>query len=265
MRQAGTLTGRFSYRNPNLQNIPAEDDEEDMVRDNLIRRCFVPPAGHKLVSIDFAAQEYRIMLAYAGQWDLIAKVNAGLDLHQATADMIGITRKHAKSVAFATLYGSGPAKLAEMLGIQEYQAAELRRRYLGALPLVASLIAQIKSTSKTRGHIYNWAGRKLHLPGGLTENAYAMPNHLIQSSGADICKRAMVEIDKEFGARANMFMQVHDSLNFYIPESELDMIPRLAEIMESMWPIKNNMAMKVDVKLSGKSMAAKDMEKYARL
>ena len=75
----------------------------------------------------------------------------------------------------------------------------------------------------------------------------------------------MVEIDKEFGARANMFMQVHDSLNFYIPESELDMIPRLAEIMESVWPVKHNMAMKVDVKLSGKSMAAKDMEKYARL
>ncbi len=265
MRQAGTLTGRFSYRSPNLQNIPAEDDASDLQRENLIRRCFIPPKNHKLVSIDYSAQEYRIMLAYAGQYDMIAKVNQGLDLHQATADMIRITRKQAKTVAFATLYGSGAGKLSEMLDIPLYEAMELKRKYLGALPMVAHLIGKVKTMATTRGYIYNWAGRKLHLPGGLQEHSYAMPNHLIQSSGADICKRAMVEIDREFGSSVNMFMQVHDSLNFYLPDDQLDTIPKITEIMESAWPVKNNMPMKVDVKISGKSMAHKDMEKYARL
>ena len=260
MRQAGTTTGRFSYREPNLQNLPAEDSEEESTQTNLIRRCIIPPPGHTLASLDFKSQEYKIMLAYADQRDIIEKVNKGVDVHQATAEMVGVTRKVAKTLNFAILYGAGPEKIAGMLGIPFDDAYHLRNKYLSRLPMVKHFINKVRSTGQARGHIYNWMGRKLHLPGGIRANSYALPNHLIQSSGADICKVAMVRVwERIKNTDVRMFIQVHDSLGFYIPNGELGILSEIKEIMEEAWQEKNGIKMEVDVKVSEKSFASPDM------
>lgn len=262
MRQAGTKTGRFSYRDPNLQNIPKEDDPSDLVRPNLVRRCFKPDRDHILVSMDYSQQEYRLMLAYARQQDLIDKVMTGMDLHEATAQVVRITRKQAKTLNFAILYGAGDDKLAWMLSISIQEASLLRKRYFMALPMVLHLISQVKRTVTSRGHVYNWFGRKLHLPGNLAKGAYAVPNHLIQGGGADICKKAMVDVHPEIkGAGIRMQKQVHDQLLFQVPKDQIDKLPRVKEIMESVFPEKNGMRMKVDVSWSNKSFAEADMKK----
>jgi DNA polymerase-1 len=262
MRQAGTKTGRFSYRDPNLQNIPKEDDKDDLTRPNLVRRCFVPEKDHVLVSMDYSQQEYRLMLAYADQRDLIEQVMAGVDLHEATARLVGITRKQAKTLNFAILYGAGDDKLAWMLGITKQEASLLRKRYFMALPMVLHLISQVKRTVASRGHVYNWYGRKLCLPGNVAAGAYAVPNHLIQGGGADICKVAMVQVAPEIkGTGIRMQKQVHDQLLFQVPKDQFDKLPRIKEIMEGVFPEKNGMRMKVDVSWSDKSFAEADMKK----
>lgn len=262
MRQAGTTTGRFSYRDPNLQNIPKEDSQEDLTKANLIRRCFVPEPGHILMSIDFSQQEYRLMLAYAGQMDVIQDVMGGADLHEATARRVGVARSRAKTINFAVLYGSGNDNLAAMLGISVHEAAILRNKYYCAMPRVLNLISKIKRTVLSEGYVTNWLGRRLHLPGGLSSMSYAVPNHLIQGGGADICKRAMVEVAPALaGTGIKMTKQVHDQLVFQVPKCQVDKMLGIPKIMEEVFPEKNGMRMKADMSWSDRSFAEADMKK----
>lgn len=87
VNQSGTRTGRFSMSNPNLQQTP----------DSEVRKCFVAPKDYLLASLDYKSQEYRMMLDYAEQMDLIEEVKGGLDVHEATAKLLGISRREAKT------------------------------------------------------------------------------------------------------------------------------------------------------------------------
>src|SRR5690606_20649050 len=104
LNQGGTTTGRFSSNNPNMQNCPKEDEEGDKEKPFLIRSCFIPRPDHYYVPIDFDQQEYRLMLDYAGERQLIDMVLSGMDVHNATAEMLGSTRKRAKTLNFAIIY-----------------------------------------------------------------------------------------------------------------------------------------------------------------
>lgn len=259
IRQAGTTTGRFSYREPNLQNVPKEEDSTDPF---VVRGCFVPRPGNVFVSMDYKQQEYRLMLAYANHKKLIAEVMAGADVHQATADLVGISRKHAKTLNFAILYGAGAAKIAAMLGVSLQEAASLKNQYFNKLLEVEKFIHDVTRIGAARGHIYNWAGRKLCI--NRRDFAYTLPNHLIQGGGADICKKAMVEAfeflrDKD----AKMVLQIHDAIVFEMPEEQVQhLAPKLKQIMIDVFPPKNGMYMDVDVTVSKKSLAERDMEPW---
>jgi DNA polymerase-1 len=117
--QAGTTTGRFSSRDPNLQNLTNPDkygDEEE--RDSAkypVRRAFIPRPGFFFAMLDYSQIEYRVMLDVAKANALINEILAGLDVHGATSKLANVTRKHAKTVNFLTLYGGGVAKLANDL------------------------------------------------------------------------------------------------------------------------------------------------------
>lgn len=253
MWQGGTRTGRFSYSDPNLQQVPKEDG------DMPIRRAIVPRDGHCFVSMDYSQQEYRLMLAYANESELITKVMAGADLHQATADMVGVTRKQAKTLNFALLYGAGADKVAQMLGISVPEAKLLIARYFSRLPRVERFIKEVTATFKTRGYLYTWAGRKLQLSD--PEFAYKGPNALIQGGGADICKIAMTKV----AWTRCPILSIHDQLVFEMPltngQPDWSKVRELKEIMETVFPMKNGMAMKVDVSWSTVSLAEEDLLK----
>lgn len=258
MRQAGTTTGRFSYREPNLQNVPKEDDAEDADKAYVVRGCLVPSPGNIFVSLDYSQQEYRLMLSYANEQGLIGLVMAGADLHQATADMVGITRRQAKTLNFAILYGAGPDKIGAMLGISKYEASLLRDRYYSKLPRVEAFISQAIRTGRSRGHLYNWFGRKLRSSG--RDFAYKLPNHLIQGGGADTCKKAMADIDALLtSGDYPMILQVHDDLTFDMHPSQLEVVDKIKGVMDNVFPMKNGMTLTVNVEASTKSLAARDM------
>jgi DNA polymerase-1 len=235
LNQAGTVTGRFSSSNPNLQNIP-KDDEGPYP----IRGAFVPREGFKLVSIDYDQQEYRLMLDYAGERGLIDAVLGGEDVHSATARLLNIPRRYAKTVNFALLYGTGTKKLAGMLGIPESEAQSLKKLYFDRLPKVKQFIQDVVRTGETRGYIENWLGRKYWC--GDFKYSYKLPNWLIQGGGADVIKVAMVQLHEHLKPyNTKMILQVHDELLFEIPEHEMMIINPLKDVMAEVYKPKNGM------------------------
>lgn len=241
---AGTTTGRFTSSEPNFQNIT--NDEENKEEHFAIRKAIRPPdPDYCIVSMDYKQQEYCLMLDYAGEMDLIAEVKAGKDIHQATADLMGVTRKYAKTLNFMLLYGGGVKTLAEALGVSEEEARRLKALYFSKLPKVEKLIEQIISITKIRGYVFNWAGRRYFCDD--RENAYRFPNRVIQGGGADIMKRAMNACQKILeGKKSYIFLTVHDELNFYIHKDELDLVEHLKAAMEAAYTHRH-LPLKVDV------------------
>ncbi len=186
MRQAGTRTGRFSYRDPNLQNIPSDDKDSEIVDDSPypIRRAFVPREGYLFLSIDYKQMEFRMMLDEAGQTELINKIKEGHDPHDATAELTKLSRKAAKNLNFGLLYGMGIIKLAfsilkmtpeqkrclkiyeghqekKTLGLMNeaeknvalpiiQEMKEFKQKYFQGLPMVENFIMQCSGAVKIR-------------------------------------------------------------------------------------------------------------------
>lgn len=114
IRQAGAKTGRISIADPSLQNL-SKRAESDNKTGFLVRRAFIPRPGFFFLMADFDQMEYRLMLDYANEGDVIRAVKGGLDVHQATANLMGVDRESAKTINFMLLYGGGIAKLAQTL------------------------------------------------------------------------------------------------------------------------------------------------------
>jgi len=225
-KQAGTATGRLSCANPNLQNLNKTNDTGD----HPVRRCFIPRDGFILAMLDYDQMEYRLMLDYAGQEDVINEVLGGLDVHAATAKLMGVPRETAKTINFMLLYGGGSKKLATSLKIGVRKASKLRKEYFDKLPKIHKFIKQVTLTAENRGYIRNWLGRKSHFK---RDFCYKAPNYLIQGGCADIVKQAMLtchEFLKDYKSR--IILQVHDELVFEIHKTEQHLLPCLKAIME---------------------------------
>jgi DNA polymerase-1 len=258
IRQAGTETGRFSYRNPNLQNIPKEDEGCEELP-YLVRGSFIPREGHFFYSIDYNQQEFRMMLDWAGEHALIKAINEGADVHQATADLCGISRRQAKTINFGLLYGMGKAKLARGLGVTEREAHDLICTYFAKLPRVKPLISRIARAGQDRGWIFNWFGRRCHISN--SEWAYILPNHFIQGGCADVIKVAMNRIEDHLlyeGRRSSMLIQVHDELLVETPYGEERGVDKIVDIMEKVYKPQNGMRLTCAVEHSFKSWSARD-------
>jgi DNA polymerase-1 len=260
VNQAGTDTGRLSYRDPNLQQVPKEEDFPKGHRQ--VRKCFVPEEDHCLVMIDYDQQEFRLMLDYAGEHSLITSImEHGEDVHQATADMVGITRKSAKTLNFGLLYGMGVEKLAAQLKITVPEARELRSMYFGRLPKVQRFIQDVTNAAKNRGYIKTWTGRKLYFPDA--EFAYKAPNHLIQGGCGDIAKIAMHRCEQNllYTQSSKLLVQVHDELLFKFHRSELDWVESTHKIMEDVYTPYNRMKLTCGVDHSWVSWGKQDEQK----
>ena len=276
----GTVTGRFSSSNPNLQQIPARDPEIK----SLIRGLFVPEEGEKWASFDYASQEPRWLAHYcaslkgANRHEQIGSVinayhEGDADFHQMVADMAGITRKNAKTVNLGIMYGMGVNKLAGVLDIEVNSARELLEEYHEKVPFVKGLANAVQSKAESDGVVRTILGRKCrfdmweprryglhralpleealreHGPKGNIKRAftYKALNRLIQGSSADQTKKAMVDLYKE---NIVPLLTVHDELCFSIEcdeEGNLneDQMREIAIIMENC--INATVPFKVDI------------------
>ena len=257
--QGGTVSGRLSYSNPNLQQIPARNKEFG----DKIRSLFLPEEGKQWGSFDYSQQEPRLVAHYAasindtfqskGAAEFIeAYKNEAADFHQIVADMAGITRTQAKTINLGLFYGMGKNKLARELGIDKDRAEDLLRRYGDRVPFVRGLATEVSSSASKYGFIRTIRGRKCRFdmwePATFGMNkamqyeeakaiygnnirrafTYKALNRLIQGSAADQTKQAMIDCYK---AGFKPLLQIHDELCFSINE-ESD-IKAVKEIMEN--------------------------------
>jgi len=255
----GTVTGRFSSSNPNLQQIPARDPEIKAA----IRGLFIPEEGEKWGSFDYASQEPRLLVHFAASMPdnlrhpmvdtIVEEYHKGdVDLHQMVADMAGISRKEAKTVNLGIMYGMGVGKLANQLSITNDEAKELLETHRQKVPFVKQLASIATQQGSTKGQIRTLLGRKCRfhlweprsfgynkpLPHDQAQAEYGMGirraftykalNKLIQGSAADQTKQAMADCYKE---GLLPLLTVHDELCFSIESDE--QAARIKDIMEN--------------------------------
>ena len=165
----GTITGRFSYANPNLQQIPARNKDLGPK----IRSLFIPEDGCKWGCFDYSQQEPRLVVHYASLYklpsvyDVIDAYNSdsGADFHQTVADMADIPRTQAKTINLGLFYGMGKAKLQAELGVSKEKAEELFSQYHNKVPFVKQLMGKASNRAQERGQIRTLLGRlcRFHL------------------------------------------------------------------------------------------------------
>jgi DNA polymerase I-like protein with 3'-5' exonuclease and polymerase domains len=251
----GTVTGRFSYSNPNLQQIPARNKDLGP----LIRSLFVPESDCEWGCFDYNQQEPRLVVHYASL-DQDASVfnvknayNEGdADFHTIVAKMANIPRLQAKTINLGLFYGMGKAKLQAELGVSKEKAEELFSVYHARVPFVKSLMKSVSNRAQHRGQIRTLLGRlcRFHLwepnsfgmhkalpfneavqehgPGIKRAYTYKALNKLIQGSAADMTKKSMLELYKE-GIIPHI--QIHDELDISVESDK--QAKRIIEIMES--------------------------------
>lgn len=164
----GTVTGRFSYANPNLQQIPARDPDTGP----LIRSLFIPEEGCTWGTFDYSQQEPRLVAHYALRFGLDSATpiseayqeDPKTDFHQIVADMAEIDRKEAKTINLGLFYGMGKAKLQNELNVSKDKADELFNTYHGRVPFVKQLMNQVMSAAQSKGQIKTLLGRRCRFP-----------------------------------------------------------------------------------------------------
>ena len=260
----GTVTGRFSSSNPNLQQIPARDPYIK----KLIRGLFIPEDGSKWGSFDYASQEPRWLVHYCATLtgidrhpqidDVVSLYNKGeADFHQIVADIADIPRKQAKTVNLGLMYGMGKGKLANILDLSVDEATALLNKYNDKVPFLKSISEKTTKKASESGIIRTWLGRKcrfnmyepisyqynkaLPMKEAIAEYGgkgrirraftYKALNRLIQGSSADQTKKAMVDC---YEVGLTPMLTVHDELCFNIQNDK--QIKEIKEIMSNCVP-----------------------------
>jgi len=251
----GTITGRFSYQNPNLQQIPARNKDLGPI----IRRIFIPEKNHTWGCFDYNQQEPRLVVHYALLQHLYgvdeiaeAYKEEKVDFHEIVANMADIPRHQAKTINLGLFYGMGKAKLQAQLGVSKEKAEELLGKYNTEVPFVKQLLKGVMSRAQDCGYIRTLLGRRCrfplweprqfgihkalshdaalaeHGPGIKRAYTYKALNKLIQGSAADMTKKAMIDLHKE-GIIPHI--QVHDELDISVKNDKE--AKHIVKIMES--------------------------------
>ena len=264
----GTVSGRFSYSTPNLQQVPARDP----ILGPMVRGLFIPEKDCAWGAFDYSQQEPRLTVHYAQMLNLNGSESAvreyrdeNADFHQIVADMAGISRKDAKIINLGLSYGMGKAKLLKQLGMNELEAEALFNNYHSRVPFIKELTQTCSRRAENIGHVKTLLGRKCRfnmfeprdkkaIPLRLEEAkekygenlrralTYRAFNRLIQGSAADMTKKAMLDLWNE-GIIPHI--QVHDELDISVENMKETRV--ITEIMENC--VKLALPIKVDSEL----------------
>lgn len=258
--QTLTRTGRLSSISPNLQNIPIRDEYG-----RLVRKAFVPDDHSIILSSDYSQVELRIFTHVSGVDHLREAFIEDKDIHTKTAsDIFGISeelvdrdmRRTAKAVNFGILYGISTFGLSEDLGVKMVEAKGFLDHYLSTYPGIKEYMEQQKKEAYKNGYVKTLMNRRRIIPELQSKNYMVRTqgerialNTPIQGTSADILKKAMVEIYREFNKRnlkSKMLIQVHDELIFNVVlEEEEEVTEIVRDIMENTYQL--SVPLKVDI------------------
>ena len=211
-------TGRMSITNPATQNLPAGDWS--------IRRCFLADEGERIISVDYQAQELRVLAALSHDRVMIDAFKNGDDLHLITAraafgPQIGKDdpeRKYAKTVNFGRIYGGGAGTVAKQTGLDFPTAKRVVEGFDNAYPQVKDFSAKLQLEAAANGFITTPVGRRLPVD---PDRAYSALNYLIQSSSRDVTGAALLRIH-EAGLTPYVRLPIHDEVLASAPAAEAE-------------------------------------------
>lgn len=244
----GTVTGRLSCSNPNMQQIPKRNKKLAKI----VRGLFAAALGQVWGCNDWSQQEYRMFAHYSKDQGVIDMYtdDASTDFHQAVADLTHLPRSRAKQINLGLVFGMGEGKLAKECGLPydvEYvakfkkdvlragpEAKEIFEQYHGKIPGAKRFMRLAANLAKKRGFVRTLFGRRIRFPKGMgTHKAGGL---VFQGSAADLIKQKIYEVDRdrEFHDHGGeLVLTVHDELDWTGPEENGELIgKRVAEIME---------------------------------
>ncbi len=243
--QTITATGRLSSSKPNLQNIPARGEIAEE-----IRAAFVPQKkGDVILAADYSQIELRILAHLSQDQSLGQAFRENKDIHQATADELGISRKAAKAVNFGIVYGISDFGLAKQLGIKRTEAKEYIDRYFEKHTGVKKFIDETIKFARENGYVKTMLGRKRNMldinSPNLNQRLFSERtaiNTPVQGSAADMIKIAMINIHKN----SSLILQVHDELVFECSKEEAPKLKKMVE-KEMIEALRLDVPVKVDI------------------
>jgi len=263
--QTGTVTGRISSSDPNLQNIPIRTDVGREVR-----RAFVAEEGSVLLAADYSQVELRILAHISQDERLLDAFSRGEDIHASTAaTVLGVPieevtpemRRFAKTVNFGITYGMSGYGMAQRTGLSQEESDRFISEYFARYPRVKAYLDETKRKARDVGYVETLLGRRRYFPelqsgSKAHQNVRAAAQRMainapIQGSAADIIKIAMIRLHralKDRGLKSGMTLQVHDELVLEVPEGELEVVaPLVKSIMEGAFQL--DAPLKVDMKV----------------
>jgi len=248
--QTGTVTGRMSSNNPNLQNIPIGSE-----RGRKIRHAFVAAKGTKLVAFDYSQIELRVAAFLSGDEKLINVFKEGKDIHTEVASEVFDVepekvdkemRRQAKVINFGILYGMGINALKDNLGSDRKTAQEFYNKYFAVYEDLGAYLDKTKKDTSDKGYTTTFFGRRRYFEGikssipFIRASAERMAiNAPIQGTQADLTKLAMVKIDEYLKKekiidKTKLILQIHDEVIYEMDEKLIkEHAPKIKEIMES--------------------------------
>ncbi|MEP7120302.1 MAG: DNA polymerase I [Byssovorax sp.] len=251
-QQTTGVSGRLISTDPDLQRTPVRTPEG-----RRIRQAFVAPAGTRLLSADWSQIELRVLAHFSKDPRLTEAFRDDLDLHRRTAGLLFHVEPEAvskeqrnvgKTVNFATIYGQGATALAQILGIARKDAQTYIEKYFEYYSEVRRWLDRTIAAAHETGYVTTILGRRRYIPELSMRNdtdraagERIAANTPIQGSAADLCKLAMLQIDRGLGAvapGARLLLQVHDELVFEAPEAEVAATEALVRsVMEKPYPL----------------------------
>ena len=227
LRITGTVSGRLSCNNPNMQAIPRYS------KIYKVKDVFVSGPGRTLVEADYSQAEIRVATHYSQESRMREVLLSGVDMHSATAAQINIPRDAAKRLNFSVIYGVGARALSETLDIPVAQARKYLKAYHGEYPGFKALYDRAERTAEDRGYITMFTGRRRHYNDEVRAPTHKASSNLIQGAVAEMVRLVITRL---FGLRdrgVRMLLTVHDSVLLEIDDDVLDeMVPVVRSIME---------------------------------
>ena len=233
----GARTGRISS-SPNLQAIPVEWEGLKAQLAKLeyetafalpsVRSYIIPDDGNIFVARDYSAQELRLLAHFAGGGLLsVLQKEPEADVHMIAANIAQITRKVAKTLGFAVLYGAGVAKIAESLGVSVAEATAIKAQYLKALPEIKEMQRELTRRGDSGSYLTTLGGRRYYaetpkvINGKLQTYSFKLTNYLIQGSAADQSKQALIDYAANT-KHGQIVLSVHDEIVIECPIEHQD-------------------------------------------
>lgn len=207
----GTVTGRTSCSDPNLQQIPRESEKE---WNGDLKRAFIPREGHLLVEFDFGQLETRLAAAVAQEYGLLEAFRQDIDVFQVMADELGWPRQDCKLFTYMTLYGAGQNKVAMIFKLDRFAAKDMINEYFGAYPNLRIKAKEAQAVAKHNKYIEYWTGRRRHFH----KDYHKAFNAYIQGGAFEIVKRAGIRTAEQI--KYPMVLTVHDSYVFELPVAD---------------------------------------------